>query len=157
MILVVKRSLTANIREWNRSSGEINSWMCIKVKNHDENLLKHQRQKAFRKMLLGHVVLCGDELNLAEKLSWNTEHCAWLKQKHSWKLCKHLRTLIGRKITQTAETILWKLKDDTSQEIDWQRCRRNFICILHGAAHRRRDVTNSLVNLRKEEADILHL
>lgn len=52
--------------------------MYIKVKKPDADLLRIPNTKVFRKTFLGRV-LCGDELNLAEGLSWNSERCAQTK------------------------------------------------------------------------------
>lgn len=52
--------------------------MCIKAKKPDADLLRTPNTKAFRKTFLRRV-LRGDELNLADRLSWNSEHCAQTK------------------------------------------------------------------------------
>lgn len=40
---------------------------------------KNTNTKAFRKNIPRMCVLCEDELSLAERLSWNSEHCAQIK------------------------------------------------------------------------------
>lgn len=66
--------------------------MYITLKKSGAYLLRTLNTEAFRKPFPGRV-LCGVELNVAERLSWISENCAQTKAETHWKLHRYLWTL----------------------------------------------------------------
>lgn len=93
MFPVAKRSVTpSTIRQLNKCPRKSNSGIDITLKKSGAYLLRARNTEAFRKPFPGHV-LCGLELNVAERLSWISENCAQTKAEKHWKLSRHLWTL----------------------------------------------------------------